>query len=299
VAAFLTASSTLFTLLFVVTSMLSMGLALTIPQIVAPLHNTRLVALALLANFIVVPFVALLLSRLLLVDTDLQIGLLLLGTAAGAPFLPKLSQIARANVAFAVGLMTLLVVMTVVYLPLVLPLLLPGVKVNVGQIALALFLEMLVPLGIGLAIKALYEDVATPLLHPITQISHASLALLLVLVLGLNFGNVLGLLGSGAIIASVLLVGVAVVSGYSLGGPDEATRRVVALGTGQRNLAAAFVIATGNFSGRPNVLVLLAAAGLIAMIIVMPLAAEFGKRAQAPDSAPTRQTPRRMPAETT
>jgi BASS family bile acid:Na+ symporter len=299
VAAFLTASSHLFSLLFVVTSMLSMGLALTMPQIVAPLHNTRLVAQALLANFIVVPFVALLLSRLLLLDADLQIGLLLLGTAAGAPFLPKLSQIAKADITFALGLMTLLVVMTVVYMPLVLPLLLPGVKVDVGQITLSLFLEVLVPLGIGLVIKARYEDVAAPLLHPISQISYTSLALLLVLVLGLNFGNVLNLLGSGALIASVLLVGVAVMSGYSLGGPYEATRRVLALGTGQRNLAAASVIATTNFSGRTNVMVLVAAAGLIAMIIVMPLAAELGKRAPAPDSAPTQQTPRRMPAGTT
>jgi hypothetical protein len=40
---------------------------------------------------------------------DHQIGLILLASAAGAPFLPKLALIAKANVPFAVGLMTLLV----------------------------------------------------------------------------------------------------------------------------------------------------------------------------------------------
>jgi BASS family bile acid:Na+ symporter len=40
------------------------------------------------------------------------VGLLLLGTAAGAPFLPKLAQIAKGNLAFAVGLMVLLMVVT-------------------------------------------------------------------------------------------------------------------------------------------------------------------------------------------
>ncbi len=52
---FLNTLSSVFTFGFVVTSMLSMGLGLTIPQIVAPLKNTRLVILALVASFIIVP----------------------------------------------------------------------------------------------------------------------------------------------------------------------------------------------------------------------------------------------------
>ncbi len=284
-AEFLNTLSNLFTLLFVVTSMLSMGLALTIPQIAAPLRNTRLVVLALVANFVIVPAVAFLLSRVIPLSQDLQIGLILFGSAAGAPFLPKLAQIAKANVAFAVGLMSLLVVATVIYLPIVLPLLLPGVNVNAGQIALSLILEMLLPLGIGLFVKARYEDAAASLLHPMTQISNISLALLIVLMLGLNISNVLGLLGSGAIIAMVLLVVVALGSGYLLGGPGSDTRQVLALGTGQRNMAAAFVIATGNFADKPNVLVFLAAAGLVGMIIVMPLAAELGRHSHAAKTA--------------
>jgi predicted Na+-dependent transporter len=284
-ATVLSALSNLFTLLFVVTSMFSVGLALTIPQILDPLRNTRLIILALLANFVVVPAVAFLLSRVIPLDTDLRIGLILFGSSAGAPFLPKLAQIAKANAAFAVGLMTLLMVATVIYLPIVLPLQLPGVSVSAGKIALLLILEMLVPLGLGLIVRARYEDSAAGLRQPVTQISNVSLALLLVLMLGLNIGNVLGLLGSGAILAIVVLIAVAVVVGYGLGGPSSETRRVLALGTGQRNLAATFVIATGNFASQPNVLVLLAAAGLVGMILVMPTAAEFGKRTRAAQGA--------------
>ncbi len=296
--------SNVFTLAFVVTSMLAMGLSLTIPQIVEPLRHVRLVVVALVANFVIVPAAAFILSRVIPLEKDLQIGLILLGTAAGAPFLPKLAQIAKANLAFAVGLMALLVVVTVIYLPLVLPLLLPGVKVGAAEIALALFLEMLVPLAIGLFAKARYPETATSLQPSVAQISNVSLVLLLVLMLGLNIGNVLALLGSGAIIAILLLIGVAIGAGYLLGGPDNDTRRVLALGTGQRNLAAAFVIATGNFSSRPDVLVLLAAAGLVGMALVMPLAAEFGKHAHKSASTSTTSTqqaptraPTHMPAE--
>jgi predicted Na+-dependent transporter len=282
----LTTLQSLFTLTFVVTSMLSMGLSLTVSQILQPLRNPRLVIMALAANFVIVPAIAFALSRIIPLEQSVQIGLLLLGTAAGAPFLPKLAQIAKANVAFAVGLMTMLVIVTIVYLPIVLPLLLPGVKVDAGKIALSLIVTMLVPLIVGLLIKARYEGAAGELQPVMSPISNISLVLLLVLMLGLNFRNVIDLFGTGAILATLLLLAIAVLGGYLLGGPGTETKQVLALGSGQRNLAAAFIIATSNFADQPNVLVYLAAAGLVGMILILPTAAEFGKRSRAtPGSA--------------
>jgi BASS family bile acid:Na+ symporter len=271
----------LFTLAFVLTSMLSMGLSLTVSQILQPLRSIRLVIMALAANFVVIPAAAFALSRIIPLDQSVQIGLLLLGTAAGAPFLPKLAQIAKSNVAFAVGLMTMLMVVTIVYLPIVLPLVLPGGEVDTVQIALSLIVTMLVPLLIGLFIKARYEGAAEALQPVMAQISTISLALLLVLMLGLNFSNVIALFGTGAIIATLLFIAISLLGGYLLGGPSTETKRVLALGTGQRNLSAAFIIATGSFADQPNVLVYLAAAGLVGMFVLFPTAGEFGKRSQA------------------
>ena len=83
---------------------------------------------------------------------------MLLGCAAGAPFLPKLAELAKGNLPFAVGAMVLLMVATVGYAPIVLPLLMPGVTVNPSKIAHSLVLLMLLPLAIGLSVKARYED---------------------------------------------------------------------------------------------------------------------------------------------
>ena len=47
---------------FILTSMLAMGMSLTVKQIVAPLSNIKVVLLALLANFILVPALAYLLT---------------------------------------------------------------------------------------------------------------------------------------------------------------------------------------------------------------------------------------------
>src|SRR5213075_776599 len=109
---------------FVISSMLGIGLGLSVGEILAPLRNARLVILALVANFIVLPVGAIGLGRVVGLDEPFAIGLLL-ASAAGAPFVPKLAQLARGNVAFGVGVMVLLMVVTVGYLPLALPVLLP------------------------------------------------------------------------------------------------------------------------------------------------------------------------------
>src|SRR5215472_15408078 len=108
-------------LTFVVSSMLAVGASLNMGQILGPLRNRKLVCLALLANFLLMPLGALVIAKLLRLDQPLGVALLLLGVAAGAPFLPKLAVIAKGNLAFAVGLMVLLMVLTVAYMPLVLP----------------------------------------------------------------------------------------------------------------------------------------------------------------------------------
>src|SRR2546426_8184700 len=161
-------------LVFVLSSMLAMGLGLTVGEIVAPLRNARLVVLSLLVNFVLMPLGALALADVLRLDQPLGVGLLLLGAAAGAPFLPKLAQIAKGNLAFGVGLMVLLMVITVGYLPLVLPAFLPGVSVNPTKIACSLFFLMLVPLAVALAVNARFPSVAArtkPLLNRISNLS--------------------------------------------------------------------------------------------------------------------------------
>src|ERR1700704_2954378 len=66
------------TIVFVLSSMLGIGLGLRVSEIVAPLRNGRLVALVLVANFVVMPAVALALARLLRLDASFAVGLMVL-----------------------------------------------------------------------------------------------------------------------------------------------------------------------------------------------------------------------------
>ena len=223
-------------LTFVVASMAALGLSLSVGQMMQPLRNGRLVAMVLLANFVLTPALAFAIKAVIPIDEGYSIGLILLATAAGAPFLPKLVQVAKGAVALSVGIMVLLMVATIIYMPLVLPLLLPGVAVNPLDIASSLVVLMLIPLAIGLFIKSRYGSVADSLQPPLNQISNVGLMLGFVALLALSWRSLLATIGSGAILAAVLLIIGAFLIGWLLAGKQRTVRPVLGLGTAQRNI---------------------------------------------------------------
>jgi BASS family bile acid:Na+ symporter len=269
-------AATIAMLSFVVSSMLAMGAGLTPTQIIQPLRNVRLVVLGLLANFVLMPAGAVALAKALRLDEPFGVGLLLLGCAAGAPFLPKLAELAKGNLAFAVGLMVLLMVVTVGYLPIVLPLLLPGVTVDPWQIARSLVLLMLLPLAAGLALKSHYLHFATQAKRVLDWISNVSLVLLVLLITAANIDKVLQVFGTFGILAGLLFIALGIGIGWLLGGSDVDSKRVMALGTGQRNIAAALVVAGQSFDDQ-KVVVMVIVVAIAGFIVLMPLSRALGK----------------------
>lgn len=271
-------------LVFVVSSMLAMGLSLTIPEIIVPLKNIRLVLLALAVNFVAVPLVVVGIQAVMDLDQDIYTGLVLLATAAGAPFLPKLAQAAKGNAAFSVGLMVMLMVTTVVYMPLVMPLFLSDVEINAWDIARSLIFLMLLPLAIGLFMNSRYSGTAKGLQPLMSQTSSIAIVLLLVGAIVLQWDSIVSLIGTGGIIAILIFLLVSLGLGYAVGGSDPGTRSVMGLGTAQRNVSAALVVGAQNFSDSPNVLVTVIVAAIVGLVLLLPSAAEFGKRMPSSNS---------------
>ena len=267
-------------LAFVVSSMLAVGLSLTVGQILVPLRNLKLISQALLANFVLMPLAAYGIARLLRLDQPLGVALLLLGTAAGAPFLPLLARVSKGNLAFAVGLMVLLMVVTVGYMPLVLPLVLEGVSVDPLKIARSLVFLMMIPLAIGLLVKARLSVAAARIQPWLNRVSTLSLTLLIALLLATNIQNVLNLFGTRGILASVLFIIAGSGMGWILGGPGNDTKRVLALGTAQRNIAASLVVGGQNFND-PNVIVMVVVVAIVGLLLLMPLARFMAKNSQS------------------
>ena len=266
----LSKAATVAMLIWVVFSMLAMGTGLTLARIIERLRNVRLVLLALLANFVLMPIGAEALAKVLRLDEPVEVGLLLLGCAAGGPFLPTFAERAKGDPAFAVSTMVLLMVVTVGYLPIVLPLLFPGVTVDPWPIARFLVLLMLLPLAAGLGLNAFYEDLAARVKPVLDRISNVSVILLVFLITAANIDKILQVFGTFGILAALLLTAFGVGIGWLLGGRNVETKRVMALGTGQRNGAAALVFWSQSFDD-PKVVVIVIGIALVQLILLMPL----------------------------
>jgi bile acid:Na+ symporter, BASS family len=83
--------------------------------------------------------------------------------------------------------------------------------------------------------------------------------------------------GTRGILAGLLFIAFGCLMGWLLGGPGDDTRRVLALGTGQRNIAAALVVGSQSFTDQ-GVTVMVVVVAIIGLVTLMPLAGMFGRR---------------------
>jgi BASS family bile acid:Na+ symporter len=241
-------------------------------------------ALGVLANFVFVPLLAYGVAHVLSLERDYQLGLFLAASAGGAPLQIRLTQIASGSAPYSAGLLVLLLLVTIVYMPLVVPLEAPEADVSAAAIAKPLILSMLLPLGAGLLVRAGRPPWAARIAPPMARVANISLYALIALTLVLHLRSLLALFGTGAILASALVIGGAFLIGYVLRGFRGEERGEAALATAQRNYAAAIVVATQSFTRSPNVLVMVVAISLVSMALLFPAAHVLGRRAQRPTS---------------
>jgi BASS family bile acid:Na+ symporter len=259
--------------IFVVSSIAAMGLNLTIAEVLAPWKKKWLLSISLIANFIVVPLFALLVLYLFPLDLDLATGLLIVAAAAGAPSLPKAMDIIGGNVAYAVGLTMILILVTIFYMPFMLPYLIEGVQVDQSSTALYLIIFMLIPLIVTMAIRAKIP-LAAKKMHPfVDRISDLSIiAVLLIYTVALftsDFSVKAGtLLGLEGIAVAILFILGSFAIGYVMGGPDLRNRQVLAFGTGFRNVSAALVVVSANFTD-PQILFMVLVIAVFGIIFMM------------------------------
>jgi predicted Na+-dependent transporter len=258
-------------------SVMGMGLGLKARQVLEPLRNARRVAIAIVANFILVPLLCWLLTLMLPLSDGFRIGLMLLAAGAGSPFVPMLVSLSKGNKAWAAALMVLFTVITVIYMPLMLPLMLPGVKVDPLSIAKSLMVVMLLPLVAGLFVHGWKEPLARRLVPIFAKISAITLILMLILLAILGHDQLAGAIGRFGILAAAFMVLAATGIGYLLGGPGADNQRALAFGTGSRNVSAAMVIAAQNFSDKPDVALIAVLALLSTVGLQIPLAKWLGR----------------------
>ena len=168
---------------------------------------------------------------------------------------------------------------TIFYLPLILPWLISGVNVEAWRVAQPLIMMILVPFIVGLLLKGRYPRLAATLEPPLDRFSSACLIVVIVAVVTLYRESLISAVGEGAIGACLLFLALLMAAGYLLGGPDVGTRRVLALGSGQRNIEAVLLIASTSVAD-PKVMVMAVIAAIVILIVLLGTTATFGHRSR-------------------
>ena len=283
---FLEVASQVLVLIFVLSTLFSVGLLVSVRQVLAGVQQRRSLALALCANFVVLPGAALALCWALQLAPPVQAALLLVATAPGSPALLRINELARGDQARAVGLLVVLTGLTVAYQPLVLPMLLPGLDVSPMPVARALVLTVLLPLVLGLLLKARWPALAGRLRPALGRLGNISAAVSCFILLPLLYRDALMdvVLNGGGLLVLLLYLPLAVGAGWWLGGPEADKRRLLALCCGQGSMGAAFVIAAQNFNN-PHVIAMLLLILYASLALLIPLAVVFRRSTWAMSKA--------------
>ncbi len=256
---------------FVIATMLNVGLTQKPSAIAEHLKNWPFVLKMLTANFIFAPLFMIVALYLVPFSPALKAGLLIFSLGAGAPFLIKLTQTAEHDLALGAAVMMLLMIVTVIYMPLVLPLVLSGVSVNALAIARALLLQMLLPIGVGMLVAQFLPGLSKKLQPLAGGVGNLAMYAMVVATLVGYFPNLLQIIGTGAFLVGLVFVAAAFGLGYLGGFGKDHLEDIGGLGTAQRNTAAGVIIAIQNFSD-PNVFVMLTLANILGIVMLLILA---------------------------
>lgn len=227
---------------FTVASLMAGGLECNLREAIKSLRSLKLIGPTLIWGWIVGPAVAWVLIEILPLSDGHAAGLMLASLAPIAPFLPLAAAKARGDLTFTGAYILLGTVATVILMPLMAPLLIKGLTLSVWPLAKPLIGLVLIPLLIGVAIKAYMPAVATRIFPFVKKIGGIFLLLCLGTTLWIYGKDMLSTIGSFAPGAWVLFMILMAILPYVIGFRlDQNQKSVIALGMSSRNIAAGFV----------------------------------------------------------
>jgi BASS family bile acid:Na+ symporter len=253
---------------FVIATMLNVGLTQKPSAIATHLKNGPFLLKMLAANFVFAPLLMIVALYFAPFDPSLKAGLLIFSLGAGAPFLIKLTQTADHDLSLGAAVMMVLMVVTVGYMPAVLPRVLSGVSVDAMAIAKALLIQMLLPIGVGMLLVAVLSTLVKKVQPWVGTIGNIAMYAMVVATLIGYFPNLLKIIGTGAFLVGLLFVAASFGLGYLAGYGKDHLEDVGGLGTAQRNTAAGVIVAIQNFKD-PNVFVMLTLANILGIVLLL------------------------------
>jgi bile acid:Na+ symporter, BASS family len=231
--------------------MFGMGMTLRLEDFRALMVRPWEVLGGVVAQYTIMPLLAVLMVALFALPADLAVGVILVGTCPGGTASNVITFLARGDVALSVAITSVSTLIAPFLTPL-LTLWLAGayVEVTIGALFLSIVKIVILPIVLGLLARRLLGARAARLTQMLPVISVAAIALIVAFVIGANEGAIGR--ASWRVFGAVMahnLVGLAL--GYLaavLAGLSPAKRKAVCFEVGMQNSGLAVALATVHFN---------------------------------------------------
>lgn len=238
-------------LLSVLLTVLGMGLAASWDDVTYLLRKPGLLARSFLSMFVVMPVVCVCAALYFHLPAAIKVALVALAISPVPPFVPKKELMVGGQRAYTISLLSLAAMLSIVFVPVVSSLFGQWfnhpAEVSAGKVAQIVGMTILIPLLVGIALRAWVPAFAARVAQPAGFAGLLLLVLCCVPIIIRLWPLVSSFFGDGTlvILALIALAGTAV--GHFLGGPDAGQRKVLALSTSARHPAVAITVATSAY----------------------------------------------------
>lgn len=275
--------------LFLVATMFSMGLGLTMREIAAPLHHHRLIGIALLINLIIIPLAGIAVVRLLPMELGVAAGVLIIACAPGSTIGPKLAEFSRGDVSLAISIMFFLSVLAIFTTPITLTLILPGAiteQIDFVSVMTTLVILIFLPMIAGMAINSRWRSFADRIRDRAFLFSNLTIVIFGILFIWVQvtgevrFIDSFFAVGIAATVAVFILVAFSMGIGYLLGGPEKTNRQVIATSTTNRNLGVSLLVGASALAGHGEAFLIIIVYAIVQTLVSGLIAVKWGRKAK-------------------
>jgi bile acid:Na+ symporter, BASS family len=273
--------------IFMAGSLLEMGLKLDLKKASQALGDARFMLMALVWSFAIGPALAILLARGLPLAEPYALGLILLGLAPCAPFVPLLSERAGGDLNHVAAYLLLASIGTLIVMPIAVPIMAPELSADAWTIAKPLLLFIALPLVIGICVRLVSDSIADKS-HPFVKKATAvDIAIMLGIVVVLYWTDFLNAVGSYAILAQILYYCLLAAAAYNLAfGLSHEKKATLVLGLCTRNVGAAMVPLLSAPNSDPRATVMCVMAVFITLVVGFGVAHSLGRLNPAGKAVP-------------
>lgn len=253
------------TVIFLVTTMLSIGLKAGPGDLLSALRARSLMIRSLATNLLLVPILGFLLVKSVPMSADVAAGLLLLAAAPGGLNAIQFTSKTSAGISFAAVLLFVLSFLSVLVSPFIASLMLSSetpLVLSYGKAFGVLLLCVVLPLLAGVSLRRAAHRVAELLAKPTALCGTVAFVVVVVLMLARR-KEAMATLTAAELAAMLCMILGAMVAGWFMGGPARETRIVLATGSSMRNAALALMIAVSSFPDTNVAVAVVAFSGLM------------------------------------